>query len=53
MIAECEELIELFQGLDREVEGIVASQRERFGITPEWIEKRVALMEAEARAQDT
>ncbi len=50
MIAECEELIELFQGIDREVEGIVAPQRAKFGITPEWIEKHVALMEAEALA---
>ncbi len=51
MIAECEELIELFQGIDREVEGIVAPQRTRFGITPEWIDEHVALMEAEAQAQ--
>ena len=48
LIAECEELIELFQGIDREVEGIVAPQRAQFGITPEWIEEHVALMEAEA-----
>lgn len=52
MIAECEELIELFRSIDREVEGIVAPQQRRFGITPEWIEEHVALMEAEARAQE-
>ena len=51
MIAECEELIELFHGIDREVEGIVTPQRTRFGITPEWIDEHVALMEAEAQAQ--
>lgn len=49
MIVECERLVELFQALDREVEGFVAPQRERFGITPEWIDEHVALMEKEAR----
>lgn len=50
MIAECEGLIELFQSLDREVEAVVAPQRLRFGITPDWIAKHVAQMEAEALA---
>lgn len=49
MIAECEELIELFKGVDREVEAIVSPQRARFGITPEWIDEHVALMETEAK----
>jgi hypothetical protein len=49
MIAECEVLIELFKGIDREVESLVAPQRERFGITSEWIEEHVRIMENEAR----
>lgn len=49
MIAECENRIELFQALDREVEAIVSVQRARYGITPEWIAEHVAMMECEAR----
>jgi hypothetical protein len=49
MIAECEGQIELFKGIDREVEAIVSPQRARFGITPEWIDEHVGLMEAEAQ----
>lgn len=49
MIVECDKLIELFKGIDREVEAIVSPQRSRFGITPEWIDEHVALMEAQAQ----
>lgn len=49
MIAECEDLIEQFQEIDREIEVVVSPERERFGITPEWIDEHVSLMEAEAR----
>ena len=48
MILECEGLIELFQFLDSEVEAIVSPERARFGITPDWIDRHVAMMEAEA-----
>jgi hypothetical protein len=49
MIAECEGLIELFKGLDREVEAIVSPQRAGFGVAPERIDEHVTLMEAEAQ----
>lgn len=49
MIAECEDLVELFQTLDRDLEAVLAPLRVRFGITPEWIEYQVRLMEVEAR----
>lgn len=48
MIAECEELIVLFQELDREVEAFAAPERERFGITAEWVNEHVRLMMVEA-----
>lgn len=50
MIAECEYRVELFQTLDRDLEAVVEPERNRFGITPEWIEEHVRLMEAEARS---
>jgi hypothetical protein len=50
MIAECEDLVELFQTLDRDLEAVVEPERNRFGITPEWIDEHVRLMEAEARS---
>ena len=49
MIAECEDLIELFGSLDKDLEALVAPQRSRYGITPEWIAEHVELMEREAR----
>lgn len=49
MIAECEDLVGLFQTLDQDLEALVAPQRTRFGITPEWIDKHVRCMEADAR----
>jgi hypothetical protein len=52
MIAKCDDFIELFSTIDREIEAIVTPHQARFGITPEWIEEHVALMEAEAHKQD-
>ncbi|MBA4163267.1 MAG: hypothetical protein C0510_01335 [Erythrobacter sp.] len=49
MIAECEDLVELFRWLDRDLEALVGPQLTRFGITPEWIEKHARLIEREAR----
>lgn len=49
MIAECEDLVELFGSLDNDLEALVVPQRTRFGITPEWIEEHVRLMEREAQ----
>ncbi len=48
MIAKCDELIVLFQEADRELEAFTAPERDRFGITRDWIDKHVRLMEAEA-----
>lgn len=52
MIVECEDRVDLFQSLDREVEAIVSVQRERYGITPEWVAEHVAMMECEARSAE-
>lgn len=49
MIAECEDLVELFGSLDKDLDALVAPERTRVGITPEWIEEHVELMEREAQ----
>ncbi len=49
MIAECEDSIDLFELLDRQLEDFLAPQRERFGITREWVDMHVAMMENEAQ----
>jgi hypothetical protein len=51
MIAECEDLIELFTDVDRAIENWAAPQRERYGITKKWIEERVAEAQREANAR--
>lgn len=51
MIAECENIIVLFRDLDRKVEAFAKPERERFGITDEWIDKHVRMMEVEAAKQ--
>lgn len=49
MIAECEDAVELFTGIDRELEAMMAPQRERHGITAEWIAACMAEAQAKAR----
>lgn len=51
MIAECEEAIELFVSVDADLEELMRPQRERHGITAEWVEGHLAdaIAAAEAR----
>lgn len=42
MIAECEDAVNLFDGVDRALEAVMAPARERHGITAEWIAERMA-----------
>jgi len=51
MIAECEDAIEMFTVIDADLEEHMRPQRERHGITTEWIEGRLAaaIVAAEAR----
>lgn len=51
MIAECENLIELFTDLDRAIEAWATPQRERYGITKDWIDERMSEAEREAGAR--
>ncbi len=52
MIAECEDAIEIFTAIDADLEEHMRPQRERHGITSEWIEGHLAaaIVAAEARA---
>jgi hypothetical protein len=52
MIAECEDAIEMFTAIDADLEEHMRPQRERRGITSEWIEGHLAaaIVAAEARA---
>lgn len=52
MIAECEQAIELLSAIDAELEEHVRPQRERHGITSEWIERHLAAALATASAKD-
>lgn len=51
MIAECERAIEAFAAVDAELEAFMRLQRERYGITEEWIEGHLvdAIAAAEAK----
>lgn len=51
MIVECEDAIRLFDGVDVDLEAFMAPQRERYGITEEWIEGHLeaAVESAEAK----
>jgi hypothetical protein len=51
MIAECEEVIERFIGIDADLEGFMRPQRERYGITAEWLDSHVAATIAAAEAK--
>ena len=52
MIAECEDAIELFSAIDADLEEHIRPQRERHGITSEWIERHLAAALATASAHD-
>jgi len=51
MIAECEEAIEQFTAIDAELEEFMRPQRDRHGITMEWVESHLqaAIFAAEAK----
>jgi len=51
MIAECEEMIELFTAIDADLEATMVPQRERHGITTEWVESHLAAALAAAEAK--
>lgn len=50
MIAECEDAIEMFTVIDADLEEHMRPQRERHGITSEWIERHLAAAIAAAEA---
>jgi hypothetical protein len=52
MIAECEVAIELFSAIDADLEEHMRPQREKYGITSEWIEEHVAVAIAAADAHN-
>ncbi|WAC27504.1 hypothetical protein [Ancylobacter sp. SL191] len=49
MIAECEDAIKMFSAIDANLEEHIRPQRERHGITNEWIERHLAAAMASAR----
>ena len=51
MIAECEDAIEMFTAIDVDLEEHMRPQRERHGITSEWIEGHLAVAIAAAEAR--
>lgn len=51
MIAECEDAIEMFTAIDANLEEHMRPQRERHGITSEWIEGHIAAAIATAEAR--
>lgn len=52
MIAECEDAIERFTNIDAELEAFMRPQRERHGITAQWIEDHLAAAIEAAEAKD-
>lgn len=52
MIAECEDAIEIFSAIDADLEEYIRPQRERHGITSDWIERHLAAALAAANADD-
>lgn len=42
MIGECEDAIELFSRIDADLEELMRPQRERFGITNDWVDELLA-----------
>jgi hypothetical protein len=52
MIAECEDAIEMFSTIDADLEERIRPQRERHGITSEWIERHLAAALTAASARD-
>ena len=51
MIAECEAAIEQFTSIDADLEAFMRPQRERHGITTEWVEGHLAAAVAAAEAK--
>lgn len=51
MIAECEETIERFAAIDEDLETFMRPQRERYGITKEWVQGHLSVAIAAAEAQ--
>lgn len=52
MIAECEQSIEMLSKIDADLEEHIRPQRERHGITNEWVERHLAAALAKASAHD-
>jgi hypothetical protein len=52
MITECEQVIEMLSAIDADLEEHIRPQRERHGITNEWIERHLAAALATASAHD-
>lgn len=52
MIAECEEIIELFTTIDVDLEIFMRPHCDRYGITSEWVEGHISAAIAAAEAKD-
>ncbi|MCQ0989014.1 hypothetical protein [Jiella marina] len=52
MIVECEDAIERFSAIDTELEEAMRPQREKYGITEEWVDRQLAAALEHARAKD-
>lgn len=51
MIAECEAIIEKFSTIDADLEAFMRPQRERYGITTEWVESHLSAAMAAAEVK--